>query len=273
MKDKHPRIAVIMSIYINDQFDDFKMAFESIIEQTYTNFVLFVYADGKINQDIEEYLLCCNAKNVIFIKGKENKGLAYALNHMISIVLQYDDFDFIARMDADDISLLDRFQKQIDYFRNNPELDVVGGLCQEFGGASARKQCKVYFTDDAIKKNVFKKCPFVHPTVMIKTSVFETGIRYPENRPLTEDICLWFELVYAEKKFGNINSVLLKYRINEQTLKRRRGVNKAITEFGIRLFYARKLKMITPLNIIFILAHFGVRILPHKIFKLIHKLN
>lgn len=273
MKNKCPRIAVIMSVYINDKFNEFKEAFDSIINQTYSNFVFFIYADGKINPDIESFLQNYNSQHVIFIRSEKNKVLAYALNKLISVALVNNEFDFIARMDADDISLEDRFQRQIDFFMANPELDVVGGLCQEFGGESAREKCKIYFTDEAIKNNAFKKCPFVHPTVMFKSSVFNNGMRYPENQPLTEDMCLWLELISANKKFANIDSVLLKYRINEQTLKRRRGLNKAVTELSTRLYYAKKLKMLSVRNLLYILIHFGVRVLPSNIFKLVHKLN
>ncbi|XBY06377.1 glycosyltransferase [Escherichia coli] len=124
-----------------------------------------------------------NSQHVIFIRSEKNKGLAYALNKLISVALVNNEFDFIARMDADDISLEDRFQRQIDFFMANPELDVVGGLCQEFGGESAReKNARSIFTDEAIKKTMpLKKCPFVHPTVMFKSSVFNNGMRYPEK--------------------------------------------------------------------------------------------
>lgn len=108
---------------------------------------------------------------------------------------------------------------------------------------------------------------------MFKSSVFNNGMRYPENQPLTEDMCLWLELISANKKFANIDSVLLKYRINEQTLKRRRGLNKAVTELSTRLYYAKKLKMLSVRNLLYILIHFGVRLLPSNIFKLVHKLN
>lgn len=64
------------------------------------------------------------------------------MNKLISVALVNNEFDFIARMDADDISLEDRFQRQIDFFMANPELDVVGGLCQEFGGESARENAR-----------------------------------------------------------------------------------------------------------------------------------
>lgn len=124
-----------------------------------------------------------------------------------------------------------------------------------------------------LKTMPLKKCPFVHPTVMFKSSVFNNGMRYPENQPLTEDMCLWLELISANKKFANIDSVLLKYRINEQTLKRRRGLNKAVTELSTRLYYAKKLKMLSVRNLLYILIHFGVRVLPSNIFKLVHKLN
>ncbi|HCM1973747.1 TPA: glycosyltransferase [Salmonella enterica subsp. salamae serovar 52:z:z39] len=273
MKCQNAKIAVIMSIYINDRLEDFKEAFNSIINQTYSNFVFFIYADGEINEEIEKYLLSVKSKKVVFLRGTCNKGLAYALNKLITLVIELNDFKYIARMDADDISELDRFQQQVDFFDKNPDVDVVGGLCQEFGGESARKKCKVYLDDYTIKFNLFKKCPFVHPTVMFKASVFNDGVRYPEDRPLTEDICLWFELAYLNKRFANIDSVLLRYRINENTLERRRGLKKAITEFTIRLFYVRRLKMVSWRNIILILTHFFVRVLPSPLFKLIHKIN
>lgn len=104
-----------MSVYINDKFNEFKEAFDSIINQTYSNFVFFIYADGKINPDIESFLQNYNSQHVIFIRSEKNKGLAYALNKLISVALVNNEFDFIARMDADDISLEDRFQRQIDF--------------------------------------------------------------------------------------------------------------------------------------------------------------
>lgn len=273
MKQSSYKIAVIMSVYINDGFSEFKEAFDSIIGQTYSNFDFFIYADGVVNKDISDFLLRCEMDNVIFIQADKNKGLAFALNHMISIVLNSGKFDFIARMDADDISRSDRFEQQIDFFRCNPEVDVVGGLCREFGSRAARDKCNVYLTDELIKHNVFKKCPFIHPSVMFKVSVFSNGVRYPENNPLTEDMCLWFELIHLNKKFANINSILIDYRIDENTLHRRRGIAKAMTEFTSRMYYARKLKLITIRNIMFIAIHFTARILPLGLFKLVHKLN
>lgn len=106
---------------------------------------------------------------------------------------------------------------------------------------------------------------------MFRTSIFESGIRYPTHGELTEDMALWFELLRHGYKFSNINDVLLDYRIDEKTIERRRGFLKAITEVKIRLVNMIILKRITPKNTILILLRLFFHILPPFVMRFAYK--
>ncbi|MBC8954433.1 glycosyltransferase [Xenorhabdus sp. PB62.4] len=263
-------IAVIMSIYKNDKPKYVINAIESIKGQTYTYWHLFICADGYIDPFIDKYINE-NLNRITYIKREKNKGLAFSLNQLIDKVLENEKYHYIARMDADDISINTRFEKQANYMKNNPNIQVLGGKCVEFGSKNARKTCSIYFSNDEIYKNIFKKCPFVHPTVLFKTEIFKQGIRYPINNPATEDIALWFLLTEKKIKFGNLNENLIKFRIDDNTILRRHGFKKAITEFKIRFYYLFILKRFNPSDIFYTFSHFIVRILPLYIFKKIYR--
>ncbi|HGM9887612.1 glycosyltransferase [Proteus mirabilis] len=264
-----PNVAIIMSIYANDILSQVKEAIDSIFSQNYNNIRIFICIDGEINQDIMNYLN--SLKKIFLIKRDKNKGLAISLNELIECVLKEDRFKYIARMDADDISMPDRIQKQVQYLEKNLDISVLGTKCKEFGSIHAREYCSVYESNNDIYKYIFKKCPFVHPSVMFRTEVFKSGIRYPTNEPFTEDLALWFILAMKKYKFSNLNECLLKFRINDQTVSRRRGYKKAIIEFKIRLKYLILLKRINNIHdIYYTLGHFFVRLLPTPLFKRIY---
>lgn len=264
------KIAVIMSVYKNDTFDLFESALNSILNQTYNNLHIFICADGPISPKIKQLIKGLDHNIVTFISNEQNKGLSVSLNRLIDIVLREKKYEFIARMDADDISVDTRFEKQVDYLIKNPITDVIGTKCQEFGSNNARKTCSIYENNDEIYHNIFKRCPFIHPSVMFRCHVFCDGTRYPVDTPYTEDLHLWFILASKNKVFHNLNDILLNYRIDDKTLERRRGFRKAITEFSIRIKYIFILKRYSIQPIFYTFAHFFVRILPVCFFKKIY---
>lgn len=106
------KIAVIMSLYKSDVLDYVKFAVESILNQTYSNFDFYIQYDGYVKEDVDAYLSGIKDERVHLFRREQNKGLAHSLNDLLSIVMPMG-YEYIARMDADDISMPERFDKQI----------------------------------------------------------------------------------------------------------------------------------------------------------------
>ena len=100
MNDK--RIAVIMSIYRNDRNNFVKLAVDSILNQTYKDFDYYIQYDGPVDAEVDAYLSGLKDERVRIQRRAENKGLAQSLNDLLNIVKSMG-YEFIARMDADDI--------------------------------------------------------------------------------------------------------------------------------------------------------------------------
>ncbi|MEQ5226155.1 glycosyltransferase [Proteus cibi] len=260
------KVAFIMSVYKNDQISFLKESLDSILIQTYNNWILRIKIDGPVESSIieliEKYKNDNPSYDIKFFYRNENKGLANSLNELIDYIMEYDkDVTYIARMDADDINFSDRLEKQVSFLENNKAVDVIGSSCQEFGTNFSITK-KMETRHNKLVDNIFKKCPFVHPSVTFRKSVFLNGFRYPIDTVLSEDLAFWFLLIENGYKFSNIEKPLIHYRTSDDMLKRRKGLKKAFNEIKIKTFYMRKLKMTNMKNIIFIFSYFLIRISP-----------
>ncbi|HIF9100374.1 TPA: glycosyltransferase [Photobacterium damselae] len=268
---ENPKIAVALSIYKSDTIIYLKESIDSILKQTYSNFDLYIKVDGKVENDIIEFLNKLERDNVFIDYCPDNKGLAFRLNQIIDEVVQKGIYDFVARMDADDISDLIRFQKQIDFFLEHEDVDVIGSdiiEIDELGNELFYKEMDGNYDD--IKNKIIKKCPFNHPSVMFKIDVFNNGFRYNSNLMNTQDYYLWVDLLAAGKVFSNINQPLLKFRINN-SFHSRRGFNKAINDVNSRFYAFKKLDVINLSNVFHVIALFVLRLSPPKIKKMAYK--
>lgn len=262
-------VAVIMAIYKGDVTTQVEEAFDSVLKQTYP-VSIFLMIDGPIDSNLEaiihEYSVRMDFR---IFRNKNSLGLAKSLNLLLDSVSRFE-YDYIARMDSDDICLSDRIEKQVNYLQSDTTIDLCGSYCEEFGSSFSKAVKKVPTSHDDIVSFSITRCPFVHPTVMFRSSVFSDGVRYPVNLPFTEDMGLWFSLILRKKKMANIPEVLLKYRMNEQTLKRRLGMNKAISESKLRLYYMVKLNCFSFKNLALILSRFVFHILPESCLKFLY---
>lgn len=165
------RIAVIMSLYRNDTIEYVKLAVESILNQSYSDFDFYIQYDGHIKNDVDLYLSSLSDTRIHIYKRDENKGLAKSLNELLSVVMPLD-YQFIARMDADDISIPDRFEKQVNYLQNHQEVDVVGGAINEIdeNGMNRGKVTSYPCTSEECRAFFAKRNPVAHPTVMFRRS-------------------------------------------------------------------------------------------------------
>lgn len=267
---KTKQVSVIMSVYRSDKAEFIVQAIESVLAQR--DIVdLYIYRDGPVGDDLQSTLENYEMNDSVqCFYSEQNLGLAFALNALIDSVVN-SEYEFIARMDSDDICRDRRFLKQVEFLDNNPDISVCGTFCHEFG-ASYALDTKCLPTDhESLLNFSIARCPFIHPSVMFRSSIFETGVRYPVDTTLTEDMALWFHLLQLGFKFANLSEPLLDYRLTEDTVSRRKGGDKAMSEFIIRFKYMFILKRVSLSNIIKIFSRLLFHILPIPMLKLAYK--
>lgn len=199
-----PAISVLMPVYNNGAF--LREAVDSIIGQTFADFEILLYNDGSTD-NTEEILASYNDGRLRVVNSSENKGLIHLLNTGISEARG----KYIARMDGDDISMPDRFEKQFAFMDANPEIGICGTQLEVIGtGQNILRPT----TDDDLRWWIFRGTPFAHPSVMIRASVLrENNLRYDPQAYLVEDYDLWWRMAkYC--RIANLSDVLLRYRIH-----------------------------------------------------------
>lgn len=228
------RLCVVMSIYSKDTLAKFKESIESILTQNYKDFDIWIQYDGFIDCKIASYIESLNDDRIHINKREVNMGLAHSLNDLLNIVLS-KEYIYIARMDADDISLPDRFEKQILYMEKNLECDCLGTWAIEIDSCG-----KEFFKKQMPKShdeclNLFRKrdC-MIHPTVMFRKTFFEKSGLYPTDTYFGEDTMMWAKGFKAGCKFANLEEYLFKFRLDENFFKRRRGIKHAISIYSLR---------------------------------------
>lgn len=227
-------LSVIMSVYSNDRLEYTRVAIDSILSQKYTCFDFYIVCDGVIKKEIDDYLAYLNDSRVFVIRRKSNKGLAYSLNELLHIVLP-KGYTYIARMDADDISMPDRFEKQIAYLEKYSEVDCLGTWAIEInadGNEYFRKQMPV--THEECLDFFRKRDCMIHPTVMFRRSYFEKAGLYPEDTYFGEDTLMWAKGFQTGCQFANLPEYLFKFRLDENFFRRRRGWKHARSIFTLR---------------------------------------
>ncbi len=206
-------ISIILPVY--NASDYLRETLESITAQTYKNFEIIAINDGSSDNSLEILENYALNEPRLHIISRENKGLPQTLNEGIDLAKG----DFIARMDADDIMLPQRLEKQLEYLLKN-KLDLCGTQYQEFGLYSGKSDLPI--SEDDCKLTLLFGSPFSHPSIFARTEVFK-NFKYNENLDCAQDYDLWCRIALSNYKLGNMKDVLLKYRIssNQISLKKR----------------------------------------------------
>jgi len=264
------KLAVIMSLYKNDTLGFVKLAVESIISQTYSQFDFFIQYDGLIPKDVDDYLSGLKDERIHINRRDENKGLAYSLNELLRIVMP-KNYDFIARMDADDISMPERFEKQIAYMEAHHETECLGTWAIEIksdGSEYYRKQMPE--THDGCRKQFMIRDCMIHPTVMFRKSYIEKAGLYSLDTYFGEDTMMWAQGFAAGCKFANVPEYLFKFRLHDDFFNRRRGWKHAK---GILMLRWKVNKMLHyPMKAyLYAIAYAGAKMMPTSILNMIYK--
>ena len=255
-------LAVIMSVYQNDKLKFLIESVQSILDQTFTQFDYFIVFDGPVALDIDNYLTSTGDSRIKLFRLEKNGGLARALNYLLEKVMMNPDYRLIARMDADDISLPERFEKQHKFLCNNPDISCVGSWYQEIDESGKHlSDRKLPIEHEALKKRYYTRAPFAHPSVMYRRKLIEIAGYYPTDTVLMEDNVLWGRALKEGLRFANIPIFLFQFRIDENFFKRRSGFKYGKSFIKTRCKINRSLKF--PLySYLFILLIGFVKLLP-----------
>lgn len=259
-----------MSIYKNDRLSFVKESVESILTQVYSEFDLYIIFDGPIKEEVKYYLYGIKDNRIIIIERTENRGLAVSLNDLLKIVLE-KDYQYIARMDADDISLPNRFKTQITYLNEHPDIDCVGSWAIEINSDGTEYFRKRMPETHLECLDMFKKrdC-LIHPTVMFRKSFFKKAGLYPEDTYFGEDTMMWAKGFASNCHFANIPQYLFKFRLDKDFFNRRRGWKHAKSIWNLRRKVNRMIGFGYKEDLYASLYAF-VKMMPKPILNLIYK--
>lgn len=255
------KYSVLMSLYIKEKPEYLDLAIKSMVEQTLMPDEIVIVKDGPITDELQDVLDNYIKKypELFNIVGyKENKGLGYALNYG----LEHCKNELIVRMDTDDISVKNRCQKQIEYFIENPEIDILGGQIEEFMDDVDNIVGKrvVPLEDTEIKKYLKLRCPFNHMSVMFRKKSIKKVGSYKEWY-FNEDYYLWIRALLNNLKFGNLEDALVRVRVGQEMYRRRGGILYFKSEYGIQKYLLE--------NRVISIQRFGINVLQRFIIQIL----
>lgn len=207
-----PLVSVLMPCYNVEKYVEESM--NSILNQTYTNLQIVAINDcstdntGRILNKLAE-----QDSRILVVENQENLKLIKTLNKGIALC----DGEFIARMDADDISLPTRIEKEVEFLQQYTDHDIVSTLFWAFRSEKPNKRYLHHspLRDKELRAYMLFKSGICHPAVMIRKRVFtELGLKFEPEYLHVEDYALWSEAIY-KTKIANINEPLLRYRVHE----------------------------------------------------------
>lgn len=202
-KNVRPTVSVILPVYNTKMY--IKESVESILQQTFSDFELLIIDDASTDgtQDIIKGFI---DNRIVFIQKEKNSGYTQSLNSGI----EFAKGKYIARMDADDISLPQRLEKQVAFLEAHEEVVVCGADAEIIG--SNERFIPFFLTHEEIITSMLITNPMIHPVIMFRRSfLLENNIRYNESFEPAEDFELWVRIA-SIGKLANLPDVLLRYR-------------------------------------------------------------
>ena len=268
------KFSVLLSVYVKEKAEHLKESLESITtNQTMMPNEIIIVKDGKLNNNLEMVLSYYEKqfpKVVKCIGYKNNSGLGFALN----FGLKHCSNELIFRMDTDDIAVSNRFEKQLIFYKLRPNLALIGGYLEEFENKSLKsiglKKCPL--EKSSIKSKLKVSNPFNHPTVMFRKSIIQSIGGYSDEFLGFEDYELWARLIKSGHETANIPEVLVKYRVTNAQLYRRKGINYMKKELKLikQLYELRVISRIEAIKKLIISGF--IRLLPNSLFKIAIKI-
>ena len=216
MKNK-PLVSVIMPAF-NERPDMISDAINSILQQTYRNIELHIFDDSTKNETKAAIDAFMKDSRVEIHRSPDRVGFIKSLN----LGLEAATGKYVARMDGDDYSHPERFEKEVVYLETHPDVMVVGGqmnIMDENGQITSSRTYPI----GGLKLFLFScaRNPLAHPTIMMRREVVDKGYRYDETLRMSEDLDFWLRLMNDGYRIANLPDIILDYRVMGNFLEKR----------------------------------------------------
>lgn len=262
--------SVLLSVYKKEKPEYLKSSIDSVLNQTLIPNEIVIVKDGPLTSSLEEMLDTYIKKEpnlFTIISLNENKGLGEALR--VGVLACKNEI--IARMDTDDISLPERFQKQYELLISHPEIDLVGTNVAEFDEEPSNiisvKKVPLEMSD--IVKYAKYRNPFNHMAVMFRKKAVLNAGNY-KHFLWNEDYYLWIRMLLDKDKVANLPEVLVYVRSGKELYERRGGLKYFQQELKLQSFMLKSNFISLPIFMMNIVTRGLVRVIPNKLRGMIY---
>lgn len=225
------RVSVLMPAYNAELY--IAESIESILHQTFTDFECIIIDD--CSQDSTREIIQRYADidhRIIAMQNKTNLNIAWNRNKLLDSAL----WEYIIRQDADDISVVDRLEKQVDFMDQHPDVGICGGYLEVFNEkwiVAVRK----YPTHDAqLKKLIFRVSPIAQPAAILRKKAIDEIQWFDLAYPPAEDLDLTFR-IGQNRAFANIPQIVIRYRDSQTNATSRKLYRMEVATLSIRFKY------------------------------------
>lgn len=208
-------VSVVMSVFNGEAF--LAEALESVLDQTFLDFEFLVVDDGSRDGTAEILRTFADRDRRIRILDQDNRGLAVSLSRGVSEACGR----YVARMDADDICLPDRFARQVAFLDRHPAVGVVGGAVQQIDSDGKPQDVIIMPTEsDVIRGQLARRSPIAHPTAMIRRDLLAEVGAYRSAFRYAQDYDLWLR-IGERAEIANLPDIVLRYRVHDGNVSRK----------------------------------------------------
>ncbi len=251
MNHQTPLVSVVMATHNDEPF--IAEAVHSILGQSYEAFELIIIEDA-CSDGTADFLKTLNDPRVRIIHNQENLGLTRSLN----IGIQLARGEYIARQDADDISLPERLAVQVEWSKQHPDIGVIAAQAVEIDASGHETKAKIpnpgMSPEDIAGAMIYANC-FVHSGIFAKKEVLLAAGTYDESYRYAQDYELWLRLLSQGIKMQLLPEILIKQRVHALQITRAKNAEQARFALKARCRHWRLLRY-SPAAIVVILQGF-----------------
>lgn len=231
--EKQPLISVIMSVYNEEQY--IEESLQSILKQTQQDFEIIIFDDCSTDNTIR-IIEDLHDDRIRLYQNTQNMGLTKNLNQGLKLAKG----KFIARMDGDDISLPERFETQLQYLKEHPDVLLISCQTQTFGAENLTWKLKD--DPDRLKIMMLVRPVLAHPGYMMRSELLKLGYQYDESFRSAQDYDLAAR-VTRKYPIGIASPVLLKYRAHKAQVSVKSGSQQFVNADRVRAFLLKELSL------------------------------
>lgn len=207
-----PKVSALLPTY-NTKPEYLRECIDSVLAQTFTDFELIIVDDCSSDPSVKETILSYDDKRIRFYENEKNLGISGARNRLIELA----QGEYLAVVDHDDISLPKRFELQVKFLDEHPEVGVVGAAIEEF---PAKGKSSLPQNNDDIENLMMLEIAVDHQVSMLRKEILvKNKLHYEQEFSPSEDYRLWVCLI-GKTKFANLPDTLLHYRVHGKNTSR-----------------------------------------------------